>query len=362
MKGSSLADRAKALFGEGGQGFVPAIQGLRGLAALSVVIVHLYAMPYLAGMVPPSFPEWLHLALVTGGRGVELFFIISGYLIPASLVRHRLVSKFFYDRAMRIMPLFVILHLGLFTVGPLVGYKFFPGLDALGYLRAFLSNLFFVPDLFGDPIGQQNAWTLTYEWAFYIWFAALFASLRRGLWPVALGLVLLALVIAGLYPLVTYFGLGMLMASAPLRLPLRGWAGLGLGLLSLAAMYYACEYITPYVGLVPAAVVFALVLAPESGLARLLQTSPLQFVGKVSYSLYLVHPFVLFPLMAVARRAYSLGFDAWLIMAAFAAIGAAASLIVAAISYELVELRLRRWLHARLGGAHREAAIATASR
>ena len=58
-----------ALLGESEQRFIPAIQGLRGLAALSVVVTHLYAMPYLANLMPPSFPQWAHLSLVTGGRG-----------------------------------------------------------------------------------------------------------------------------------------------------------------------------------------------------------------------------------------------------------------------------------------------------
>lgn len=350
--------RFQALFGNGEQHFVPAIQGLRGLAALSVIVVHLYAMPYLAGMVPASFPEALHLALVTGGRGVELFFIISGYLIPASLVRHRQVSRFFYDRAMRIMPLFVILHVVLFSAGPFVGYKFFAGLDVVGYLRAFLTNLFFVPDLFGDPIGQQNAWTLTYEWGFYIWFAALFVALLQGRQFIALGLALVALIVAGFYPLVTYFGLGMVMAARPIRLAVRGKAGLGLGLLAMAAMYYACEYITPYAGLPAAALLTALVLAPQSGFADLLTTRFLQFTGKISYSLYLIHPFVLFPLMALARRAFAQGVDPWLIMVVFALAGATASLIVAAMSYELIEQRLRQRLHGWLTADQSQASAA----
>src|SRR5690348_1297249 len=89
--------------------FLPSIQGLRGVAALSVLIVHLYDMPLLARFLP-RVPAWFHNTINMGGHGVELFFMISGFLIPASLVRHASVSKFLYDRALRILPVFVVLH------------------------------------------------------------------------------------------------------------------------------------------------------------------------------------------------------------------------------------------------------------
>lgn len=346
--------------GNGLSAFLPSIQGLRGLAASTVVVVHLYAMPYLAGIIPTDFPVRLHDALVTGGRGVELFFIISGYLIPASLVRHGVLRRFFYDRAMRIMPLFVILHLLVFTVGPLVGYKFFPSLSSAQYVAAFVTNLFFVPELFGQPIGQQNAWTLTYEWVFYFWFAALFVALKRPSFAVSATLIALACVVLAVFPSAAFFGIGMLMAWRQPQLPLRGKLGLAFGFACLVAMYYACEYITPYVGLIPGALIFAMVLSPDSGLTRLLTTRPLLLIGKVSYSLYLIHPFVLFPLMVIARRAYAQGLDPWLILAVFAVVGAVASLCAALVCYEMVEQRLRRRLDRLFSGSRQEVVIASA--
>jgi peptidoglycan/LPS O-acetylase OafA/YrhL len=344
---AKLTERLQNLINTQDMGFIPAIQGLRGLAALSVVATHIYAMPYLAGLVPAGFPSWAHVSLAAGGRGVELFFIISGYLIPASLVRHGALSKFFYDRALRIMPVFVVLHLILFVAGPLVGYKFFAGIDALSYLRIFLTNLFFLQDLVGDPIAQQNAWTLTYEWAFYIWFALLFTvTMRRRGW-LSLLLIALAIVLAWVFPRIVYFALGMLFASRPFRLAVPGVAGALLGMLCLVLMFYLCEYVTPYAGLAPAAVLFAAVMSSRSGFARLLETGPLQFTGKVSYSLYLVHPFALFALLALAKRGVGMGIDPWLAFLGFAVAGAAASLLLAAISYELIELRLRHWIQHR---------------
>ncbi|MET4838201.1 peptidoglycan/LPS O-acetylase OafA/YrhL [Bradyrhizobium japonicum] len=188
--------------------FVEAIQGLRGVAALTVLIVHLQDMPLLAGFLPPIWP-WLEATVNMGGHGVELFFMISGFLIPASLMRHRSVGKFFLDRALRILPVFVILHLILFTAGPLVGYKFFKGIDLPTYLKLFFVNLAFLPDALGLPIGQQNAWTLSYEWAFYILFAVIFVMLvQRRNWLLAAPFILLGLAGIAFRPIAAFFLVG----------------------------------------------------------------------------------------------------------------------------------------------------------
>src|SRR5260370_33086468 len=90
------------------------------------------------------------------------------------------------------MPVFVVLHLAFFSVGPIVGYKFFRGIDIGHYLELFFANLFFLQDALGLPIAQQNAWALTYEWAFYIWFALIFGAVARLInWIVAAPLIAL---------------------------------------------------------------------------------------------------------------------------------------------------------------------------
>lgn len=324
--------------------FVPAVQGLRGLAAVSVLIVHLYDMPLLAGFLP-AVPGWFHGTINMGGHGVELFFMISGFLIPASLVRHASVSKFFYDRALRILPVFVVLHLVLFIAGPLVGYKFFKDIDVLSYVGIFLANLFFVPEALGLPIGQQNAWTLTYEWAFYIWFAATFVVVtqRKSWWLVAL-LLVVGLAGVGYRPIAAYFAVGMLLSAIDLRLRVPGWAGVLAGLICGVAMYVCLQYVHPLAGLIPGALLFAMVLAPESGTARALGAPALQYLGKISYSLYLVHPFALFPLQMIGVKLAARGIDLWLLWGMFVGLGLVLALIGGALSYELIEVRLRRLL------------------
>src|SRR5258708_21125143 len=144
--------------------------------------------------------------------------MISGFLMPASLVRHGSISKFFFDRVLRIMPVFVVLHLALFTVGPIVGYKFFRGIDIGHYLELFFANLFFLQDVLGLPIAQQNAWTLTYEWAFYIWFALIFGAVARlRNWIVAAPLIALVVLSVLYWPLIPFFALRILSSAGNFR-------------------------------------------------------------------------------------------------------------------------------------------------
>lgn len=331
-------------------GFMPSVQGLRGIAALSVVMDHFYDMPKGGvydipnpGFLPPLW-QWLQSVINVGGHGVELFFMISGFLIPASLVRHGSLPKFFFDRVLRIMPVFVVLHLALFTIGPIVGYKFFRGIDVGSYCGIFLANLFFLQDALGLPIAQQNAWTLTYEWAFYIWFALVFAAMRLGGWLLATPLLLLGLACVLQWPITAFFCIGMLFSAVDFRINITGWSGLALGLVCGAAVYASVTLFHPFVGLLPGFLLFGMVLAQGSGVSNALSTPALQYVGKISYSLYLVHPFVLFPLQVAGLKLVAMGVDRWLLWAAFIVLGLVMALVASAISYELIEVRLRRLL------------------
>lgn len=340
---------AEARAGHDGS-FVPSVQGLRGIAALSVLMDHFYDMPKGGvydipdpGFLPPIWP-WLQSVINVGGHGVELFFMISGFLIPASLVRHRSLPRFFFDRLLRIMPVFVVLHLALFTIGPIVGYKFFRGIDFGSYLAIFTANLFFLQDALGLPIAQQNAWTLTYEWAFYIWFALTFAVLRAGGRTMAAPLVLLGVACILHWPITAFFCIGMLFSSSGFRIGIPGVAGVVAGLTCAAAMYASLVLFHPFVGLIPGFLLFGMVLSRRSGIGNVLGAPALQYVGKISYSLYLVHPFVLFPLQMIGLKLVAAGVDRWLLWSAFILLGGLSSLAVSALSYELIEVRLRRSL------------------
>ena len=338
--------------------FVPSVQGLRAIAALSVLMDHFYDMPKGGmydianpGFLPPLWP-WLQSVINVGGHGVELFFMISGFLIPASLVRHGSLARFFFDRVLRIMPVFLVLHVALFVVGPIVGYKFFRGIDAGSYLGIFFANLFFLQDALDLPIAQQNAWTLTYEWAFYIWFALSFAAVvQLKNWWLAAPMMVVAMIALFYWPIAAFFGIGMLFSATNIRIPASGPLGLAAGLICFAAMYAALDLFHPFVSLIPGFLLFGMVLAPGSGVSTVLKAQPLQYLGKISYSFYLVHPFMLFPLQMMGLKLVERGYDRWLLWSGFVIIGTVLVLIASAMSYELIEVRFRRLIDSTFRGA-----------
>ncbi|WP_375305422.1 acyltransferase [Bradyrhizobium sp. A11] len=255
--------------------FVPSVQGLRGIAALSVLMDHFYDMPKGGmydipnpGFLPPLW-AWLQSVINVGGHGVELFFMISGFLIPASLVRHGSLPRFFFDRVLRIMPVFVVLHLALFAIGPIVAYKFFRGIDLPSYLAIFTANLFFVQDALGLPIAQQNAWTLTYEWAFYIWFALTFSMWRSGGRLLTAPLILLGVACLLHWPITAFFCIGMLFSATGFRISIPGRLGLIAGLACGAAMFASLVLFHPFVGCCPASCCSAWRLPRSRASARL---------------------------------------------------------------------------------------------
>jgi peptidoglycan/LPS O-acetylase OafA/YrhL len=157
---------------------------------------------------------------------------------------------------------------------------------------------------------------------------------------------LIALGLAGvvLWPMSAFFVIGMLFGAVNLRIPLKGRLGLLAGITCGAVMYLALEYLHPVYGLLPGFLVFGMVLAPGSGVATALSAPFLQYCGKISYSLYLVHPFALFPLQVLGLRLVEHGINRWLLWGAFVVLGIAVSLAAGSLSYELIEVRLRRWL------------------
>jgi peptidoglycan/LPS O-acetylase OafA/YrhL len=318
------------------RGFRPDIQGMRALAVGMVVIYHLY----------PS-------ALPGGFAGVDVFFVISGFLITGHLLREYqktgrvALVAFWGKRAKRLMPAAAL----VLTVTWLVSRLVLPATrlaDTATQIRA--SALYYQnwqlarnavnylkADAAASPV--QHFWSLSVEEQFYLGWPLLFllaalaagtlrrrgtreagastaqARLHRG------GLVVLLLAAAvvaaslsfSVYytranPAAAYFvtttriwelGLGGLLALLPLRASQRlsrigvlGWAGLGL----VIASAFVLSGTTAFPGslaLLPAGGAALLILggsvAGRLGPSRLTSVRPLVFLGGISYSLYLWH-------------------------------------------------------------------------
>lgn len=176
-------------------GYSPELDGIRGLAIAAVLAWH-----YLVGLITVSHesPWWaLHRILSSSWSGVDLFFVLSGYLIGGILednkTAHNFFSVFYWRRACRILPAY-LLNLAVFIGLPLVFVDFFAGsafvqdpLPAWSYL-ALIQNLFMA--LKGELAGWSVTWSLAVEEQFYLALPLLVRFGRRYLVPVlAIGCV-----------------------------------------------------------------------------------------------------------------------------------------------------------------------------
>jgi peptidoglycan/LPS O-acetylase OafA/YrhL len=288
------------------------IEGLRGFAVLIVVAFHC-GFPWLAG----------------GFIGVDVFFVLSGYLITALLVREvnetgRLDLVGFYARRVRrLLPaaacaVVVTLVIGLVFLAP--GELLFAA-RAGRATALYLNNIFFAvnaADYFGRAVELNpllHMWSLAVEEQFYLFWPLLIAaavrlSSRRALvWILALlTAVSFALCIWwtrqgstwAFYSLPARaweFSIGGLAAVVTWELSPGAWRAIswtGVLATSLAALRIGTWGDFPgWIVLVPVAgtclVLMACQAQPESALGRLLNRRPLQILGKLSYSWYLWH-------------------------------------------------------------------------
>lgn len=334
--------------------YYPSVQGLRGASALSVMCLHLCLMARHGGFLPPLLETgeriWSSL-----GAGVGLFFIISGFVIPASLVRHGDLGRFFVDRLLRIMPVFVAIHLLVFVVGPFIGYKWLRDIGAARYAELFLSNLTFTALPLDLPLAQQNSWTLTYEWAFYLFVGAAWVLVgsgrRRALGLIAVGVAAAAICLWFQDGLLFLTGMAFTRFRPRFRLGRR--LELAILPLCLAGFYYFDQFVSVLAAVPPGIVVFWAVLQRDSLTAKVLSAPVLQFAGLISYSLYLVHPIAIFPYQLLGTRLAEKGYDAHQLFAAYLILAVGTTLVVSALSYHVLEVRLRHALAARLRGDRR---------
>jgi len=306
--------------------FRPDLEGLRGVAILLVLLFH-------AGV--PGFDG--------GFVGVDVFFVLSGFLITGLLLRERErtgridLAVFYARRARRILPaaavvLAVTMVASWFFLAPLdlprvAGDAAACALSAGNIRFAAGSTDYFGTDLTPSPV--LHYWSLGVEEQFYLVWPALLILATRGHRPrVASGLLLAGIAIGSyaaafgltdsapawaFYSLPTrawQLALGGLLAVAATslnRVPARaavtiGWLGLGGVLATLLVVGPG----TPYPGvaaLLPSLGSAAVIVssARPRSVASLLATPPLRFLGRISYSLYLVHwPILVLPSAGLA--------------------------------------------------------------
>ena len=376
-EGRFLASGDEAGTPPGDRAFRPDIQGLRALAIGLVVLYHA-GIPGLKG----------------GYIGVDVFFVISGYVITGLLLRERSrndktnLLHFYGRRARRILPASTVViavtviatfhYLGFLTGGEVAS-------DAQS-AALFVANFHFIAigtnyaSAQSPPSPLQNFWSLAVEEQFYFVFPTLFLLVailaRRVSLAVKLGIVLV-LITAGSYVwcilqtssngTAAYFSpftrawelsLGCLVAvvapySARLvsaRLAaLLSWGGLVVIVVSSFAFNKSTTF-PGAIDMIPvgatALTIWAGTQAPRFGAESLLKVPPFQWLGLISYSLYLIHWPILTIYAEDRSRAPSVSTNLLLV---------AVAIVLSTVSYFVIERPIR---HARRLGSRSILSIA----
>jgi peptidoglycan/LPS O-acetylase OafA/YrhL len=283
-------------------GHVPALDGLRGIAIAAVLIYH-------AGGA-------------TGGYlGVDLFFVLSGFLITSLLLEEHadrgLVSLrgFYIRRVRRLMPVAVagIVFSEIALLGGFIGWPALSGVFALFYVENLAHFLHNAP-----VAGVGHYWSLSQEEQFYlVWPPLLVLLLRRRVnsrWLLA-GLLLAALAVmahrTSLHNSLRLYGpdarsdgmfLGCALAvawKAGVVRPHRSWRFAGIFAatvfavtVNLATWATGEAYAVTAANLAAVTMIASVITSPQGWLPRLLSLRPLRWLGVISYSLYIWQPLV----------------------------------------------------------------------
>ncbi len=352
---------------------VPALDGVRGIAVAMVMAFHIWRAPLTA----------------LGWSGVDLFFVLSGFLITGILWDTRdapgRARAFYVRRALRILPLYYAVLIAVFVVRPLLGWNH--RLDDVALVPEQIWYWTYLCDwriALNHPRGftfLTHFWSLSIEEQFYlVWPFVIWHCTRRRAMAAALSLVFIAFVLR-LYVTFGTTAPGAAYALLPCRadalaigaivaLALRGPGGVVavrrwllplavLGLLIAAGLTLVrptAQFDDP--GMIVAGYMafdwaFAgLVFLAATKRSALLEARPLRAAGRYSYGLYVFHPFVMW---WITRDVSWLERD----QLRFAGGAVLGSVLIAWLSYKLYEtpfLRLKeRW--ARLPVSQPHAAV-----
>lgn len=312
--------------------YMPELDSIRGIAVLMVLFLHGMARPLDTGLSVPG--EWLVSISRHGGVGVNLFFVLSGFLITGILLdsksRSDYYRRFYTRRARRIVPALCATLLLLF-VGGWIHWRF-----------ALVSILFLANSapLLGVPLQYGPLWSLAVEEHFYVLWPTLVRKLtsRRQLILLVSIIVLSPIVramafvplqgVASGNPLYTWFNLDGLAWGAMMAIWLRRpsfrrvhLSGVALPLLVIGVAAYVWLMTRPQASAVftqsacalgSAGFLSCMLLAGTSRWKVLVDRPTLKFLGFISYGLYLIHVFAfrlteillshLFPILVAAGK------------------------------------------------------------
>lgn len=371
---------------------IPALDGLRGIAVLLVMIYHFsYAWIFSASPVDTAYARLSG----AGWMGVDLFFVLSGFLITGILAdsreREGYFSSFYARRVLRIFPLYYAFVL---LVVPLSAYLLpgdpGPQVAALhaksGWYLGYAVNLMVALEgaWKSAVLHTAHLWSLAVEEQFYlVWPPLVLLLSRRALIRTSIVLLSVAftarivLIAAGTDPIAPYVlpfaRMDALLMGALVALAMRELGGIaplargaprvlaGAGLVAAAVLASAPprqSWASPWmqtVGFTAIAAFFAALLVTavsadsSSRWGRFLRAPSLRTFGKYSYALYIFHPLVLGVLQANgwgAARFASLGMGVQIgVHLIFTAFATLVTLAVAWLSWNLMEKHFLKLKH-----------------
>ncbi|HSS03521.1 MAG TPA: acyltransferase [Kofleriaceae bacterium] len=332
------------------------VDALRGVAALWVVLFHAYAKNVRA-MTGYELPQPLDAIFGNGHLGVDIFFVISGFVIAQSIrdahITPKFIGWFALRRSLRLDPPYWV------TIASMIVLSYISGRLQRDHAPlpqptwdAVIAHLFYLQGFLGYPQIVGVFWTLCYEMQFYLMLVILTGIAQ---WPRVAWLsrwfvfaplwVVSAVCIAG--------------STWPAALSLYGWPYFFLGVtvnwvhnrkeppLALAIVVAATAALLPFEPLKTAvALVTAIAIYRASVTGRLASLTlgrVAQYLGRISYSLYLVHMLVGTPAVRFGiRHLGKMGFGTAM---ALILLAVAASVAAAHVMYVLVERPAVRWSH-----------------
>ena len=279
------------------------IQVLRFVAALMIVYLHAAFIAFSAtgssGVLPVGVAD-------IGNAGVDIFFVISG-LIIAKVAPGRAPSEFILSRIKRIVPMYFLLAIPAVAIE--IGTTGFGWRDAVAtFLFWPATNKMTIPAL-------QVGWTLCFEMLFYACAALVLVSRRWAL--VLIGAYGVAIILRPIGPPLQFFGnpiileflLGVTIAYAPSyrlgtwALPFGAIWLIGANLIGKAPNAFPMDALVGHDGFqrvlilgIPSAIIV------YGSLQIKARASAWTYLGDASYSLYLSHPLIIFPSIALWQQ------------------------------------------------------------
>jgi peptidoglycan/LPS O-acetylase OafA/YrhL len=284
--------------------YIPELQGLRGIAVLAVVFYHCH----------PRFEcTWLYKASLWGWTGVNLFFVLSGFLITSILLESRTAPHYFRNfyarRALRIWPVYMLVLIVCYLNAPwFIGPSVWNAIKTApwwAYLL-FLQNLFHL----SLPPSLGPTWSLAIEEQYYFLWAPVVRLLRA---PWLLVCVLFSFLIAAPLFRMSHFAwitpthtlthidgiaMGSLLALGlyTLHLSRRIWLAIGLvaipiGFISAATIAGGTAFLDTALTTFFGGAVLASIASTgaRNPINAILRRGPLAYYGRISYGLYMTH-------------------------------------------------------------------------